>query len=140
MAVEVFRRERLIAEEVVIEAVLDHRSDGDLRARPKALHRFGEHVRGVMADEFQRARIVAGEELDLGVMRDRIGKVGELAVERHSDRALGKRRRNALGDIEAGDVLGKFPTCAIGEGHARPFFTPFAHSCERAQVSVTKRM
>ena len=57
--VEVFRRERLIAEEVVIEAVLDHRSDGDLRARPKALHRFGEHVRGVMADEFQRARIVA---------------------------------------------------------------------------------
>src|SRR5262245_54426036 len=31
---KIFRRERLVAEEVVIKTVLDHRADGDLRARP----------------------------------------------------------------------------------------------------------
>ena len=59
---EIFRRERLVAEEVVIEAVVDHRPDGDLRARPQRLHGFGEHVRGIVADEFERARVVAGRE------------------------------------------------------------------------------
>ena len=80
------------------------------------LHRFGEHVRGIVADKFQRARVVAGEEFDFGIVLDRIGKIGELAVERHRHRALGKRRRNALGDVEAGGVLRIFPTRAVGKG------------------------
>ena len=126
--VEILRRERLVAEEIVIEAVLDHRPDGDLRAGPQRLHRFGEHVRGVVADEFQRARIVAVEELDLGIVLDRIGEIGELAVERHRHGALGERRRNALGDIEAGGVLRVFPTRAVGKGHGDHFLAPFAHS------------
>ena len=64
---EILRRERLVAEEVVIETVLDHRADGDLRARPQRLHGFGQHVRGVMPDQFQRAGIVAVDEFDFGV-------------------------------------------------------------------------
>ena len=103
--VEIFRRERLVAEEVVIEAVLDHRTDRHLRAGPQRLHRFGQHVRAVMADQLQRARIVAVDELDLRVALDRVGKVGQFAVQRHRHRALGERGRDALGDIEAGDVL-----------------------------------
>ena len=57
----------VVAEEVVIEAVLDHRTDGDLRARIKRLHRLGQHMRGVVADKFQRARIIAVDEFDFGV-------------------------------------------------------------------------
>ena len=103
---QVFRRERLVAEEIVIEAVLDHRADGHLRAGPQRLHGFGQHMRGVMPDQFQRARVVAIDELDLGVLLDFVGKVGHHAVERHRDRALGERGRNALGDIETGNALG----------------------------------
>ena len=114
---EILRRERLVAEEIVIKTVLDHRPDGDLGAGPQRLHRFGEHMRGVVADQLERPRIVAGEELDLGVVLDRIGQIGKLAVERHGDRALGKRRRNALGDVEAGGVWRKIPTRAVGKGH-----------------------
>ena len=114
--VEVFRRERLIAEEVVIEAVLDHRADGDLCAGPKRLHRFSQHVRGIVADQFERAGVVAVEKLDLGIMLDRIGEIDNLSVERHCNRPLGKRRRNAFGNVEAGGVLRIFPTCAVGEG------------------------
>ena len=122
---KIFRRERLVAEEVVIEAVVDHRADGDLRAGPQRLHRFGEYVRGVMADQFERARIFAGQKFDLGVMLDRIGEIGDLAVERHGHRALGERRRNALGDVEAGGVVWIVPTRAVGKGHSDHFI----HSC-----------
>ena len=113
---EIFRRERLVAEEIVIEAVLDHRADRDLGARPQRLHRLGQHMRGVMPDQFQRARIVAGDEFDFRVVLDRIGEIGDHAVERHRHRALGERRRDALGDIEAGDVFGEFALGAVGEG------------------------
>ncbi len=125
---EVLRGERLVAEEVVIEAVLDHRADGDLGAGPQRLHRLGQHVGGVVADELERARVVAGQELDLGVLADRVGEVGELAVERHRHRALGERGRDALGDVETGDVLGIVPTGAVGKGqrdhHALLLLTP----------------
>ena len=115
---KVFRRERLVAEEVVIEAVLDHRADGDLRARPQRLHGLRQHMRAVMPDQFQRARIVAGDEFDFRVLLDRIVEVGEVAVERHRHRALGERRRDALGDVEAGDAVGEFAFGAVGEGNA----------------------
>ena len=118
---EILRRERLVAEEIVIKTVLDHRPDGDLGAGPQGLHRLGEHVRGVVANELERARIVSREELDLGIVRDRIGKIGELAVQRHGDRALGKRRRNPLGDVEAGGVWRIVPTRAVGKGHGDHF-------------------
>ena len=62
---EILRREGLVAIEIVIKAVLDHRPDRDLGAGKKRLHRFGEDMRGVVANEFERAWIVAGDELDL---------------------------------------------------------------------------
>ncbi len=95
---EIFRRERLVAEEIVVEAVLDHRADRHLRARPQRLHRLGEHVRRVMPDQFQRAGVVAVDEFDFRIARDRIGEVGDRAIQRHRHRALGQRRRDALGD------------------------------------------
>ena len=101
---EVFRRERLVAEEVVIEAVLDHRANGDLRSWPKRLHGFGENVRRVVADQFERAGIVARNELERSVAVDRISEVGKLAIADHCYSPLGKRRRNGFGDIEAGDA------------------------------------
>ena len=113
---QVFQRERLVAEEVVIKAVLDHRADGHLRARPQRLHGFGQHVRGVVPDQLQRARVVAVDEFDLGVALDRVGEIGERAVERHGDGALGQRGRNALGDVKPGCALGIFPTGAVGKG------------------------
>jgi hypothetical protein len=69
---EIFRGERLVAEEVVVKAVLDHRADGDLGPWPERLHRLGEHMRGIVTDQLQRARIVARKEFDLRVPLDRI--------------------------------------------------------------------
>ena len=136
IAVEVLRRERLVAEEVVVEAVLDHRPDGDLGAGPQRLHGFGQHVRAVVADQLQRARVLAGEEFDLGVALDRVGEVGERAVERHRDRALGERGRDALGDVETGDAVGIVPTRAVGKGQRDHHSLLLLTRCLRTQVSA----
>ena len=118
---KVFRRERLVAEEVVVKAVLDHRADGDLRARPQRLHGFRQHMRRVMPDQFQRTRIVAVDQFDPGVVRNRIVEIGDRAVERHRHRALGERGRDALRDIEPGGVSGIFAFRAVGEGEGDLF-------------------
>src|SRR6202035_3490319 len=77
------------------------------------------------------------EELDLGIMRDRVGQVGKLAVERHGDRPLGERRRNPLGDVEAGGVWRKIPTRAVGKGHGDHCQKlQLLTRCLRTQVSV----
>ncbi len=112
---EVFRREGLGPREIVIEAVLDHRADGDLRAGKERLHGLRQHVRGIVPDEFQRARIVAGEKLDLGVPGDRFGKIDDRAVERHRDGALGEGLGDAFGDLAAGDAGGVGARGAIGK-------------------------
>jgi hypothetical protein len=74
------------------------------------LHRLGEHVGGVVADQLQRPGVVAIDELDFGVAIDELGEIDDRAVERHGDGALGERRRNRLGHFEAGDAIGVIPT------------------------------
>src|SRR4051812_42523211 len=56
---------------------------------------------GVVPDQRQRARIVAGDDLNATVAGDGVGKVSDHPVERHGDRLLGERLRDALGDRAA---------------------------------------
>ena len=124
---QVLGGERLVAEEVVVEAVLDHRPDGHLRARIEVLHRLRHDVRGVVADERQRPRVVAGDDLDARVLPDRVGEIGERAVERHRHRLLGERLGDAFGDIAAGDAGGKLADGIVGKGkldHRSLLLTP----------------
>ncbi len=93
-------------------------------------------MRGVVPDQFQRARVLARQEFDLGVLLDRIGEVGHHAVERHRDGALGERGRDALRDVETGCALGDTPDARRRERSARPFHSPLLTRCLRMQVSV----
>ena len=75
----------------------------------------------IVPDEFQTARVVPGQELDLGVTLDGIGEIGNLPIDRHRDCALGQRRRNAFGDIEAGSAVRVVPTGAVGKAQRDHF-------------------
>ena len=86
-----------------------------------------------MADQFQRAGVFAVDQLDPGIAGDRIVEIGDRAVQRHRHRALGERGRDALGDLEAGDVLGIFALGAIGEGEG-----DFLHGFGRFQIRKAK--
>ena len=130
---EVLRGEGLVAGEVVIEAVLDHRTDGHLRSRKELLHGFREHVRGIVPDQLQRARILAVEELDLGILGDRIGEIGHGAVERHGDGALGERLGDAFHDLAAGDAGVVLALGAIGKCQGNHQIFLLAHSCQRSR-------
>ena len=112
---EILGRERLVAEEVVIEAVLDHRADGHLRAGPQRLHRFGQHMRGVVADEFERPRVVAGDEFERSVLLDRVGEIDHDSIDDGRDRALGEGGRDGFCDVEAGNAGLIGALRAIGE-------------------------
>ncbi len=57
---EVFRRERRRAVEIVIEAVFDGRPDGGLRLRKEVLDGIGQHVRRGMAQLGERWPAIVG--------------------------------------------------------------------------------
>jgi hypothetical protein len=72
-------------------------------------------VRAVVSDQLQRAGIVPAQELDSGVVGDRIGEVHDLAIEGHGDRALREGFGDALDDLATGDAGGMLALRAIGE-------------------------
>src|SRR5262249_60784359 len=75
-------------------------------------------------------------ELDSGIALDGVVQIRERAVERHRDRALRERGRNALGDVEAGGAFGILPTRAVGKGQRDHHSLLLLTRCLRMQVSV----
>jgi len=101
--------------EVVVEAVLDRRADGDLGAGEQLLHRLGQNVGGVVADGLQRLRIVAHDQFEVAGAAQRAVQVALFAVQSDQRRALGQRRRDGGGDVTARGVVGILARCAVGE-------------------------
>ena len=106
--------ERLGLGEVVVEAVLDDGADRHLRAGPELLHRLGHDVRGVVADELERLRVRAGEDLDGGIAGDGVGEIGEPAVDGHGHGLLGEALGDGLRELLAGDPGGEARSAPSG--------------------------
>ncbi len=108
--------ETLLAVEVVIEAVVDDRADGDLRAGEQFLYRVGHHMGGVVADEFQRFRVIASDDLDRGILRNWVYQIGQLAVDGERHGFLGQGFGDAGSQFRAGDTGLVFALGAVGKG------------------------
>ena len=130
---KILRRERLVAVEVVIEAVLDHRSDRHLGAGKEILHRLRQHMGAVMPDQLQRLRILAGDEADRRIGVELVRKIAELAVDRHRDGLLFERLGNRGGDLAPGHAGGEGPFCTIGKCQGDHGSSSPAHSCQRCR-------
>jgi hypothetical protein len=59
---QVLGRERALVGEVVVEAVLDDRADGDLGLGKQLLHRIGQQVRRAVADDLQAVGVLVGDD------------------------------------------------------------------------------
>ena len=98
---QVFRRERPLIGEVVIEAVLDHRADGHLGIGKQFLDGIGQQVGSGMTNQFQAVRVLLGHDRQLAVgIHDKTG-IHQLAVHLSRQRGLGQARADAcrnLGD------------------------------------------
>ena len=103
--------------EVVVEAVLDRRPDGDLHARVEVHDRRGEHVGGVVADEVERVLPAAiGDDLQRLVGLQRLREVAQLAVLLDGQGGARQPRADRSGGVGAAGALGKLERRAIGEG------------------------
>jgi len=97
--------------EVVVEAVLDRRTDRDLDTRIEVADGLGEQVRGRVAQDGERVRVLlvaGGEDLDRRAVLERQPEVLDGAVRPHEDGLLGEPRPNGAGGVEAGGAVGKF--------------------------------
>ena len=86
--------ERLVAGEIVVEAVLDRGPDGDLGAGKQPLHRLGHDMRAVVTQQGQGVRVFGRDQPHLGIGGDRPVEIAERAVHLDGERLLGQ----ALGD------------------------------------------
>jgi len=140
---QIFRSERLLAEKVVIEALLSVGPDGHLRAREEALYYAGDHVRRVVADEVEAFALLAGEDLERARALQRAAQVQLLVVELGEER----RAREAgadlrLHELRHGSAFGHLFPGAVGQrdlqhGHLRePAVPPRPTSAVRGSPSL----
>jgi len=85
--------------EIVIEAVLGRRAEGDLGARIKALNRLGEDMGEIVPRQLERVRLVAHRDQgELAIFLERAADIAQLAIDPRRQRRLGEagpdRRRH----------------------------------------------
>ena len=86
--------------EVVIEAVVGRRAEGDLRAREQLLHRLGEDMGIIVPRQLERVGLVArGDQRKLGIALERPVEVAHLAVDPRRQRRLGEARPDRRRDV-----------------------------------------
>ncbi len=124
---EIVGRERCLAREVVIEAVLDGRPDGDLRARIKLLHRHRENMRAVVADQFERFGILARDDAHLGVAFERPEDVPDLAVHFDGECGLRQPRPDGRSDVRPGAPARERQRLAVGKGDSQFIWSGRGH-------------
>ena len=130
-ALQVLGREGLLAGEVVVEPVLDGRSDGDLRLRPQLLDRLGEDVGRVVAQQLQRLLGIAGHDGHRRVGLEGGGEVAHRAVDLDRERGPGQARADAGGDVGSRHRTVEVPDRAVGKcdaGHVVSVLQPMRHS------------
>src|SRR3546814_7514640 len=96
-------REGGLPGEVVVEAVFEGRAEGDLGAGIEFLHRLGQDVGAVVAQQLKRVCVAGRDDLYRRVALDRPGEVAQGAVDLHGERRLGEAGADGSGDLAAGD-------------------------------------
>ena len=112
---EVVQAERLVAGEVVVEAVLDRGPDRHLRPREQLLHRLGHDVADVVADGLERLRRLARQDFEAAAFLQRAVEVEKRAVEFHEHRLLLQRFGDGGGDVAARNAVVELAFRAVGE-------------------------
>src|SRR5579862_1823751 len=110
--------DRLREVEVVVEAVLDRRPDGDLHARVEAPDRLGEEVRARVAQDGERIGIVAvarRQDLDRLAVCERQAQVAHVAVRADEHRLLCELGPDRAGRLQPGGTIREVELVAVWE-------------------------
>ncbi len=99
---QIFRGERTLVGEIVVEAVFDDRADGDLRFREQLLDRVGQQMRRRMADEIQSFGVTFGDDGQIGVPFDQMRGIDQRTIDLAGQRRTGEAGADAGGDLGDG--------------------------------------
>jgi len=113
-SVEVFHREAGRIGEIVEKAVLNHRADGALGFRIKALYRLRHQVRGRVADDFEPFRISAGDNTQGGISFDQVAGVAQHTVDFTGEGRFSQTRADRARNVHDRDRLVKLSLTPIG--------------------------
>ena len=114
---DVLGRERPLDVEVVVEAVLDGGSDGELRHREEVLDRLGHHVGGGVPQHAESVIALLGDDLDRRSVGHDVVEIDQLAVDLAGDRGLRQARPDRGRDVEDGRTFGNGLRAAVRQGH-----------------------
>ncbi len=145
---QILRREGTLVREVVIKAVVDHRTDGDLGIREQAFHGIGQQMRGGVPDQVQSFGILGRDDAQAGIALDAETPYrpdGRVRRPPPPFRPGGTRqsRTYGLGNLRHRDRAREFTSGAVGQGDlyhlslpenknaaSRPRFGVFAWCCD----------
>ena len=83
-------------------------------------HRLGEQVRGRVAEDVERVRVVAvarRQDLERRAVRQRQAEVARLAVDPGEHRLLGELRADRARGVEPARAVGELELGSVGERH-----------------------
>ena len=116
---KVVGRERLLAEEIVIVAVIDRRPDRHLGPGEQILDGFRHDMRTVVPDHRQRVRILTTDQSHPGVRSDRPVQVPELAVDLGHESGASQALADRGSDLGTRHAAGKAARGLVREGDGR---------------------
>jgi len=78
---QVFRGKRTLVGEVVIEAVFDDRSNGDLCVGEQLLDRISKQMGGRVTDQLEAVRVALGHDSQIDIFFDQIRGIDQIAID-----------------------------------------------------------
>jgi len=129
---KVLRRERPIDVEVVVEAVLDRRTDAEPHRREQVFHRFGHHVRGRVPQDAQRLGVALRDDGHLVAVVPLSVHVHEPAVHPPRERRLREPRPDGARDVCDRRPLVDVDAAAVREPDAHPSHVTTSSAIEPA--------
>ncbi len=113
----VFRGKGTINGDVVIETLIDDRTDYHLGVRIQLLYRMTDQMRAGVANDLQPLLILRRDDLQRSIALDQITGVDQLAVDLASQGRLRKARADGLSDLSHGNGMIERTLTAIGKSN-----------------------
>src|SRR5690606_1924875 len=116
---QILIRKRSFVGEIVIEAVLDHRTDGYLGFREQTLYSLRHQVGTGVANDVNAVIVTISHDRKINVLCDQIGRIYQLAIYTTSQRSLGQAGTNGFSHLMNSDSLIKLTFATVRKSNRR---------------------
>ena len=110
---QVFGRERFVTREIIVKAILDRRTDGNLGTRVEFLHGLRHDMGGIVPHQFESLVIAGGDNGKLRIVLDQATAVNDRAIELARKSGPGKTGTDGCGNLLHGDGAVELTSTAV---------------------------